>query len=80
LKTFLTFKNLIFIRRRLIEMHYTNGFLALVALIFAIWTTSYSNIVIIVATALILIHEISHISGMCSCGPKMSKKTTKSKK
>lgn len=63
-------------------MHYTDGFLALVALIFAIWTTSYSNIVIIVATALILLHALSHMSGMCGCGcgPTASKKQAKSKK
>jgi len=67
-------------------MHYTDGFLAFVALIFAIWTTSYSNIVIIIATALILLHSLSHMSGMCNCGcfcgkpMEKSKPTKKSKK
>jgi len=67
-------------------MHYTDGFLALVALIFAIWTTSYSNIVIIIVTALILLHSLSHMSGICTCegfcGKQMKKSnpTKKSKK
>lgn len=61
-------------------MNYFDGFLALVALIFAIWTTSYSNIVIIIATALILLNSLSHISGICNLGGEMKKKPAKKSK
>jgi hypothetical protein len=65
-----------------------DGILALIALIFAIWTVSYSNIVIIIATALILAHALTHALGWCNCCCRhmkgdmnqMPKKSAKAKK
>ncbi len=48
--------------------HFADGFLALVALVFALLEFSYSNIVVIIAVALILIHALSHALGLCRCG------------
>jgi len=66
--------------------HYTDGILALIALLFAIF--GWSNVVVIVATALVVLHALFHLFGWCSCGctndtkdmKNMPKKPSKKKK
>jgi hypothetical protein len=45
--------------------YYKDGFLALVALVFAIF--NWSNVVVIIATALIVLHSLLHVFGWCRC-------------
>lgn len=45
--------------------YYKDGILALVALVFAIF--NWSNVVVIVATALIVLHSLFHVFGWCKC-------------
>jgi len=59
----------------------TTGFLALIALVFAIFQFDYSNTIIIVATALILLHSFMDMGGYCkSCCTKEAEKPKASKK
>ncbi len=57
-----------------------DGILALVILVFAFLELNYSNIVIIVVAALILIHALAHLLGLCNCGCKYSNKMSETKK
>jgi len=47
--------------------HIFDGLLALVALVAALSSLGYPNLIVIIATALIFIHAISHMLGVCPC-------------
>jgi len=72
--------NLVLKRREFMKSNFTDGFLALVALVFVIFEFSYSKIIIIVAIALILLHSILHMGNWCECGSKKQPVKSKSKK